>query len=86
MCVRGIYFDSVSAIFLLELWSDGVVFFCFLFCFITLANFKFIIGHCNKNVGIKFSAHDAFLEYPSSDTLEIERLQGQIIYHILRAI
>jgi len=31
----------------------------------------------NKNVDIKFSAHDEFLEYPSSDMLEIERLEGQ---------
>jgi hypothetical protein len=28
---------------------------------------------------IKFNAHDAFLEYPSSGTLEIERLESQII-------
>ena len=25
----------------------------------------------NKNVDIKFSAHDAFLEYPSSGTLRV---------------
>jgi hypothetical protein len=33
----------------------------------------------NKNVDIKFSAHDAFLEEPSSGTLKIERLGSQII-------
>ena len=33
----------------------------------------------NKNVDIKFSAHDAFLEKPLSGTLEIERLDSQII-------
>jgi len=33
----------------------------------------------NKNVDIKFSAQDAFLEYPSSGTLKIERLESQII-------
>ena len=34
---------------------------------------------CNKNVDIKFSAHDAFLEWPSSSTLNIEILESQII-------
>jgi hypothetical protein len=34
---------------------------------------------CNKNVDIKFSAHDMFLEQPSSGTLEIEKLESQII-------
>jgi hypothetical protein len=34
----------------------------------------------NKNVDIKFSAHDAFLESPSSGTLKIERLESQIIW------
>ena len=33
----------------------------------------------NKNVDIKFSAHDAFQELPSSGTLKIERLEWQII-------
>ena len=33
----------------------------------------------NKNVDIKFSAHDAFLEKPSSGTLKIGRLE---IYNI----
>jgi hypothetical protein len=33
----------------------------------------------NKNVDIKFSAHDAFLELPSSGTLKIERWESQII-------
>jgi len=28
----------------------------------------------NKNVDIKCNSHDAFLEYPSSGTLKIERL------------
>ena len=32
----------------------------------------------NKNVDVKFSAHDAFLELPSSGTLKIERLESQI--------
>jgi len=30
-------------------------------------------------IDIKFSAHDAFLEKPSSGTLKIERLESQII-------
>ena len=33
----------------------------------------------NKNVDIKFSAHDAFLEYPLSGTFKIDRLERQII-------
>ena len=41
---------------------------------------------CNKNVEIKLSAHDAFLELPSSDTLKIGRLESQVIYKILGAI
>jgi hypothetical protein len=39
---------------------------------------QFYIGK-NKNVDIKFSAHDAFLEKPSSGTLKIEILGSQII-------
>jgi hypothetical protein len=34
---------------------------------------------CTKNVDIKFSAHDTFLEKPSSGTLKIERLESGII-------
>ena len=33
----------------------------------------------NKNIDIKLSTHDTFLEKPSSDTLKIERLESQII-------
>jgi hypothetical protein len=33
----------------------------------------------NTNVDIKFSAHDTFLEGPSSGTIKIERLENQII-------
>ena len=33
----------------------------------------------NKNVDIKFSAHDVFLELPASGTLKIERFESQII-------
>ena len=32
----------------------------------------------NKNLDIKFSAHDAFVEGPSSRTLKIERLESQL--------
>ena len=32
-----------------------------------------------KNVDIKFSANDAFLEWSSSGTLKSERLENQII-------
>jgi hypothetical protein len=34
--------------------------------------------HKNVYVDIKCCAHDAFLESPSSATLEIERLESQI--------
>ena len=33
----------------------------------------------NKSVDIKISAHGAFLEWPSSGTLKIEKLENQII-------
>ena len=33
----------------------------------------------NKNVDMKFSAHDAFLEQLSSGTLKVERLGNQMI-------
>jgi hypothetical protein len=33
-----------------------------------------------KNEDIKFSAHDAFLEWPLSDSLKVERLESQIIF------
>ena len=33
----------------------------------------------NKNVDIKFSVHDVFLEYPSSSTLKAEIFESQII-------
>ena len=33
-----------------------------------------------KNVDIKFSAYEAFLEYHSSDTLKIERLENQLTF------
>jgi hypothetical protein len=33
-----------------------------------------------KSVNIEVSAHDAFLESPSSDTPKIERLERKIIY------
>ena len=31
---------------------------------------------CNKNVGIKFSAHGAFVKQPSSCMLKIERMES----------
>jgi hypothetical protein len=34
---------------------------------------------CTKIVDIKLSAHDTFLEKPSSGTLKIERLESGII-------
>ena len=33
----------------------------------------------NKNVDIKYSAHNTYLEWPSSGTINIERLESQII-------
>jgi len=40
----------------------------------------------NKNIDIKFSVHDTFLESPSSGMLKVERLKNQIILKSLRAI
>jgi hypothetical protein len=34
---------------------------------------------CTKNVDIKLSTHNTFLEKPSSGTLKIERLESEII-------
>ena len=39
----------------------------------------------NKNVDIKFSAHDALLEQPSSGTLKAKILESQIIFKSLGA-
>ena len=41
-----------------------------------------IYPYNNKNVDIKLSAHDTFLEQPSSGTLKIEKLENQIIKKI----
>ena len=38
-----------------------------------------------KNVDILFRTHDAFLEYPSSGTLRVKRLESQIILEVLVA-
>ena len=40
-----------------------------------------ILHNYNKNVDIKFSVHDSFLEQlsPGTGTLKIERLESQII-------
>jgi len=40
----------------------------------------------NKNVDIKSSVYDAFLESPSSGTLKIEKLEHQIILKSFGAI
>jgi len=42
--------------------------------------------YCNKNVDIKCSALDSFLQYPSSGTYKIKRLEGQIIKKCLGSI
>jgi hypothetical protein len=49
---------------------------------LVLLNFWYI---WNKNVDIKFSAHNVFLEQPSSSTLKVERLENQIILYVLGA-
>jgi len=36
-----------------------------------------IVNIWNKNVDIKNSAHDAFLESPPSGTLKVDRLENQ---------
>jgi hypothetical protein len=38
-----------------------------------------IVNIWNKNVDIKFNAHNAFLKAPSPGTLKVERLKNQII-------
>ena len=40
----------------------------------------------NKNVDIKLSGHDAFLESPSSGTFKVENLENQIIFKFLGSI
>ena len=37
------------------------------------------IYYMNKNVDIKFSLHEAYLESPSSGTLKVEKLENQMI-------
>ena len=46
---------------------------------------KLCLRGYNKTHDIKFSAHNMFLEYPSSVTLKIERLENKIILKILGA-
>jgi hypothetical protein len=41
---------------------------------------RYLPSDRNKNVDIEFSAHDAFLTEPSSGTLNVKRLESQIIY------
>jgi hypothetical protein len=38
----------------------------------------------NNNIDIKFSAHDAFLEWPSSLTLKVKRLENKQITNLWR--
>jgi hypothetical protein len=40
---------------------------------------KVTFYYCNNNVDILFSAHNAFLEYPSSGTFKVKILESQII-------
>ena len=40
---------------------------------------------CNKNVDIKFSAHDSFLQKLSSGTLKLKIFENQIILKYLGA-
>jgi hypothetical protein len=41
--------------------------------------------YCNKNIDIKLSEYDAFLESPSSGTLNVERSESQTILKYLGA-
>ena len=45
-----------------------------------------IYRHPYNNVNVKFSAHDAFLESPSSGMLKVESFANQIILNFLEAI
>ena len=49
---------------------------------IMVENITFTFLGNDKNVDIKFSAHDAFLEKPSSGTLKTKILENQIILKI----
>jgi hypothetical protein len=37
----------------------------------------FTVSNIKKNVDIKFSAYDAFMEEPSSGTIKVERLKAK---------
>ena len=71
--------DKQTELSILLLYSKitGIVLFtsAFIYYFRTFRQDKKKI----KNVSIKLSAHDAFLEKPSSGLLKIQRLETQII-------
>ena len=59
------------------IFCNGCNIYIFLIIFNSMTNILEIAG--SKNVNIKYSAHDPFLEESSSGTLKIERLESQII-------
>ena len=58
----------------------------FLSCCVVLFSILSASLDCNKNVDIKFSVHDTFLEYPLSGTLKSEILENQTIVKYLAAM
>jgi len=58
---------------------------CSLICFLLCFRYNFLRVLIDKNVDIKISLHDAFLDKPSLGTLKVERLVNQIILNVLGA-
>ena len=70
VCVLGIFLFDMFPCIIVPLDENKVLLIC-VSCIHT--------SSINKNVNIKFRTHDAFLEKPSSGTLNIERLESQVI-------
>jgi len=58
------------------LWANRILFQCMIYCIKTI---RHSIMYCINDVDIRFSAHDTFLELPSSGILKVKLLESQII-------
>jgi len=58
----------------------GITVYCIKNLDFTFSAHDAITVDCIKNLDITFSAHDAFMEYSSSGTLKVERLESQIMF------
>jgi hypothetical protein len=56
---------------------------CSLISFLLCFRYNFLRVLISKNVNIKISSHDAFLDKPSSGALKVEKLENQIILNVL---